>query len=253
MERFQESIRELLVETSTNLPPDVRRALRAVLAAEVPGSQAALALHAIALNVDLATARCGPICQDTGMPTFEVKCPVGADQLKMSADIAAAIEEATAAGKLRPNSVDSLTGTNSGTNLGPGTPVAHFEQWLSDDVEVRLILKGGGSENVGAQYSLPCELPHLGRANGPTATSRACASARCTRFTRRRARAAASASPAWRSAATAARDWRSRSSSCFGAWTTKTRTPRCGSSSRRSCARATPSASARWASAATSR
>jgi fumarate hydratase class I len=82
MDSFKDSIRELIVETSTNLPPDVRRALRKAIAEEVPGSQAALALHAIAVNVDMATARCGPICQDTGMPIFDVKCPVGIARIR---------------------------------------------------------------------------------------------------------------------------------------------------------------------------
>lgn len=165
MERFKESIRQLVVETSTNLPPDVRRALGQALEREAQGSRSALALRTIAVNVDMAQDRCGPICQDTGLPTFEVKAPAGADQLAMSEAITEAVAEATRLGALRPNSVDSVTGKNSGTNLGPGTPVVHFEQWLSDDVEVRLILKGGGSENVSAQYSLPCELEGLGRAD----------------------------------------------------------------------------------------
>src|SRR5207344_2211568 len=107
----------------------------------------------------------GAICQDTGMPTFEVKTPVGANQIWMKKQIKDAIVEATRRGKLRPNSVDSLTGENSGNNLGPGTPVIHFEQWERDDVEVKLLLKGGGCENMNAQYSLPAELAHLGRAD----------------------------------------------------------------------------------------
>ena len=100
------------------------------------------------------------------MPTFEVKTPVGANQIVMKKQIREAIAEATRRGKLRPNSVDSLTGENSGNNLGPGTPIIHFEQWENDDeIEVKLILKGGGCENMNAQYSLPAELPHLGRAD----------------------------------------------------------------------------------------
>ena len=73
--------------------------------------------------------------------------------------------EATRRGKLRPNSVDSITGENSGDNLGPGTPIIHFDQWERDEIEIKLILKGGGCENMNAQYSLPVELPHLGRAD----------------------------------------------------------------------------------------
>jgi fumarate hydratase class I len=61
--------------------------------------------------------------------------------------------------------VDSITGENSGNNLGPGTPVIHFDQWERDEIEVRLLLKGGGCENVNAQYALPAELDHLGRAD----------------------------------------------------------------------------------------
>ncbi len=89
------------------------------------------------------------------MPTFEVKTPVGVNQIVMKKQIREAVAEATKRGKLRPNSVDSITGKNSGNNLGPGTPIIHFEQWERDDIEVKLILKGGGCENMNAQYSLP--------------------------------------------------------------------------------------------------
>jgi fumarate hydratase class I len=83
----------------------------------------------------------------------------------MKRDIREAIADATRLGKLRPNSVDSITGTNSGDNLGPGTPVMHFDQWENDgEIEVKLLLKGGGCENKNIQYSVPTELPHLGRA-----------------------------------------------------------------------------------------
>ena len=99
------------------------------------------------------------------MPTFEVKAPVGANQIWMRQQIREAVAEATRRGKLRPNSVDSITGKNSGDNLGPGTPIIHFDQWERDDIEVKLILKGGGCENTNAQYALPVELPHLGRAD----------------------------------------------------------------------------------------
>ena len=83
----------------------------------------------------------------------------------MRQQIREAVAEATRRGKLRPNSVDSITGKNSGDNLGPGTPIIHFDQWERDEIEVKLILKGGGCENTNAQYALPVELPHLGRAD----------------------------------------------------------------------------------------
>jgi fumarate hydratase class I len=162
---FFESIVDLITKTSTDLPPDVRAAMATALDAEEPATRAGQALTIIAQNIDQAESCDGPICQDTGMPTFEVHVPVGANQIWMRAQIRGAVAEATRRGKLRPNSVDSITGENSGDNLGPGTPIIHFDQWEEDDVEVKLILKGGGCENTNAQYALPAELDHLGRAD----------------------------------------------------------------------------------------
>jgi len=162
---FLESIVQLITRTSTDLPPDVRKAMGLALHAEEPATRAGQALTIIAQNIDQAASCEGPICQDTGMPTFEVKVPVGADQIWMKARIREAVAEATRRGKLRPNSVDSITGENSGDNLGPGTPIVHFEQWQKDEIEVKLILKGGGCENTNAQYALPADLDHLGRAD----------------------------------------------------------------------------------------
>src|SRR5258706_11526749 len=165
MQFFESSVLELIVQTSTNLPRDVRAAMKQSLRGERPETRSGQALSIIAENVDQAAEGEGAICQDTGMPTFIVKTPVGANQIVMARQIRSAIAEATKRGKLRPNSVDSLTGKNSGDNLGEGTPVLHFEQWEKDDIEIRLILKGGGCENMNAQYSVPVELEHLGRAD----------------------------------------------------------------------------------------
>ena len=163
---FFDSMVALIVRTSTDLPPDVRAAMQVARAQEAEGTQSSQALNIIAQNVDLAAQDEGAICQDTGMPTFEVTTPVGTSQVVMQRQIREAIAEATRRGKLRPNSVDSITGENSGDNVGPGTPVIHFHQWENEDeVEVKLILKGGGCENMNAQYSLPAELPNLGRAD----------------------------------------------------------------------------------------
>jgi fumarate hydratase class I len=163
--QFFDSLVQLIVRTSTDLPPDVRAAMKAATAHEEAGTRSAQALAIIGQNIDQAAEVEGAICQDTGMPTFEVRTPVGANQIWMKQQIRGAVAEATRLGKLRPNSVDSLTGENSGDNLGPGTPIIHFEQWERDDIDVRLILKGGGCENMNIQYSLPSELPHLGRAD----------------------------------------------------------------------------------------
>ncbi len=165
MEFLESSLLELITETSTNLPPDVRAAMSIAGAQETPDTQSSQALNIILGNIDMAKDDEGPICQDTGMPTFAVHTPVGVNQIKIRKAIQNAVAEATRRGKLRPNSVDSLTGKNSGNNLGEETPVIHFEQWDEGEIEVKLILKGGGCENKNIQYSLPCVLDHLGRAD----------------------------------------------------------------------------------------
>lgn len=164
MQHFEDSVYNLIVETSTNLPGDVRRAVAKGRALEDRATRSGLALTTIAQNIGMAELQVSPICQDTGMPTFIIHTPVGVNQIEMKKDIHNAIVRATKNGKLRPNSVDSLTGENSGDNLGLGTPVIHFEQWEEEGVDVRLILKGGGCENKNIQYSLPAELEGLGKA-----------------------------------------------------------------------------------------
>ena len=165
MQFLHNSLVELITQTSTNLPPDVRAAMGMAGSVETPHTQASQALNIIFSNIDMASDDAGPICQDTGMPTFYVHTPVGVNQIEIKKAIKTAVAEATKLGKLRPNSVDSITGENSGTNLGVETPVFHFEQWEEDEVEIRLILKGGGCENKNIQYSLPASLEHLGRAD----------------------------------------------------------------------------------------
>lgn len=164
LENLEKSLYNLITETSTNLPKDVRRAIKKAKAAENAGTRAAMSLDTIATNIAMAEDNVSPICQDTGMPTFKVYTPVGVNQLEIKAAIKNAIMATTKDAKLRPNSVDSLTGANSGTNIGEGVPVIKFEQWENDYITIKLILKGGGCENKNIQYSLPTELEGLGRA-----------------------------------------------------------------------------------------
>lgn len=164
LQKLQDSMYQLIVETSTNLPKDVRRALKVAKEKEIAGTRSAMSLATIAQNINMADENVSPICQDTGLPTFKIKTPVGVNQLEINEVIYKAIAQATKDGKLRPNSVDSLTGENSGDNLGIGLPVIKFDQWEKDYIDARLILKGGGCENKNIQYSLPCELEGLGRA-----------------------------------------------------------------------------------------
>src|SRR5438552_4629364 len=156
--RFQSQLLELIRRTSAYLPPDVNQVLETHQALEQQGSKAELALRLVASNIALAKQRSAPICQDTGTITFYVKTPIGFDQLELEDVCRDAVALATAKGYLRQNSVDSVTGKNTGNNLGPGSPVFHWHQHRKDSVDVRLVLKGGGCENMSAQYSLPATL-----------------------------------------------------------------------------------------------
>jgi fumarate hydratase class I len=152
---LQASLVELIRVTSAELPQDVVRAVEAGRKAEAPGSNAAYALDVVCENIGMAKSKSQPLCQDTGSLLFYVYFPIGYDVMAFEHATVEAVKEATTKGYLRQNSVDSVTGANSGNNVGPGTPDIHWHPWARDYVEVKLMLKGGGCENVGAQYSLP--------------------------------------------------------------------------------------------------
>src|ERR1043166_10016162 len=152
-----DSLLELIRRTSVEIPDDVQQAILATLEREKKGTIAQSAMPIIEQNIVLAKAKSQPICQDTGSILFYVHCPVGYDELAFTQTTREAVKTATQKGYLRQNSVDSITGKNDGTNLGPGSPTIHFHQHRSPEINVRLVLKGGGCENVGAQYSLPNE------------------------------------------------------------------------------------------------
>ncbi len=155
MSQLHDSLLELIRRTSAEIPDDVNAAILSSLENEKHGTIAESALKIIDRNIALAKQKSQPICQDTGSILFYVDCPVGFDQITFAETAREAVKLATKKGYLRQNSVDSLTGKNDGTNCGPGAPTFHFHQHRSPEVSVRLVLKGGGCENVGAQYSLP--------------------------------------------------------------------------------------------------
>jgi fumarate hydratase class I len=157
MHLLPDSLLELIRRTSAEIPDDVHRAILDSLEREKKGTIAESAMKIIEQNIGLAKTKSQPICQDTGSIIFYVDCPVAFDQLSFTETAREAVKLATRKGFLRQNSVDSVTGKNDGTNLGPGSPTLHFHQHRSPEVTVRLVLKGGGCENVGAQYSLPNE------------------------------------------------------------------------------------------------
>ncbi len=150
-----DSILELVRKTSAEIPGDVQKVILEALEREEKNTTAEYAMNIIKANIDLAKKKSQPICQDTGTILFFVNHPVGFNQTAFTKVVHKAVVKATEKGYLRQNSVDSLTGKNETMNIGPGHPDIHFHEHNKKHVEIRLMLKGGGCENVGAQYSLP--------------------------------------------------------------------------------------------------
>ena len=163
MGQTADNLLELIRLTSTDLPHDVEAALARAREAQGAGSRGESVLDTILANVSMARARSSPICQDTGLLNFFVKHPKGADLEDFRKEACDAAARATEKSYLRPNAVHPVTGKNTGNNVGVGLPVFSFEAWDKDGWEVQLLLKGGGSENVGAQFRLPDDSLHAGR------------------------------------------------------------------------------------------
>lgn len=157
MRDLTNEILELIRRTSSSLPKDVEDRLRAAVEKEAPGSAARGAMETIMKNIELSRAQSTPICQDTGTPIFYVHHPEGWSTRKLKDQIRAALVEATQRSYMRPNAVDAVYDNNTGNNLGGDDfPTIHFEEVDADQpLTVELMLKGGGCENVGRQYSLP--------------------------------------------------------------------------------------------------
>ena len=149
----------LIRETSSSIPEDVRAALRTALQREARGGSAAVVLRTILDNCALATKDGTPLCQDTGTLTFFVDARLR--RRVTPALLKKAVARATALGYLRKNTIDAVTGRSCDDNCAEGAPVVHYvdngkkEGGRGGKCGITLLLKGGGSENMSRQYSLP--------------------------------------------------------------------------------------------------
>jgi len=138
----------ILKQAVIYLPEDVKQALKKAYAEET-SETGKTQLKAILDNIELAEKYQAPVCQDTGTIIFYVKAGAKAKNLdKIEEALINATRRATKEVPLRPNSVDPFTQKNSGDNTGRYIPFLHWEIVPGDSLELTVMTKGGGSENV---------------------------------------------------------------------------------------------------------
>lgn len=151
----EDALLELIRKAACALPEDVRIALERARICEGEATSAGKTLGILTQNCALAKEGNTPMCQDTGTLTFFWKVPPGTAQRPLIALANAAVREATKRGWLRKNTIETLSGASVDDNVADGIPVHHVEEADVEALEVTLLLKGGGSENMSCQYSLP--------------------------------------------------------------------------------------------------
>ena len=155
MMKLRDAVVKLYKKAATSLPYDVEAALRS--AYEKERSNAKAVLSAILENTRIARKTERPICQDTGVPVFFIKVPIGLSHLELKKEIISATKIATKKIPLRANAVDALTDINSGDNTGISFPIIYLEETNEKKLTIDLMLKGAGCENAGQLYRLPFE------------------------------------------------------------------------------------------------
>jgi len=138
----------LIKQAVIYLPEDVKQALRKAYDEET-SEAGKTQLKAILENIELAEKNQAPICQDTGTIIFYVLAGAEVKGLdKIEGALINATRRATKEIPLRPNAVDPFTQKNSGDNTGRFIPYIHWEVVPGDTLELTVMPKGGGSENV---------------------------------------------------------------------------------------------------------
>ncbi|MCM3761848.1 fumarate hydratase [Alkalihalobacillus oceani] len=148
-QRVEEACKSLYIESLKDLPPDVRTALKKAYQKEQLESGKEI-LATLIETVEKADQEKLLICQDTGIPIYWIKVgnQVRFDGLLLEQAIRKGTERATLEHPLRSSICNTLTRKNHGTSTGKSVPVLHYEFVEGNVIEVLIIPKGSGSENM---------------------------------------------------------------------------------------------------------
>jgi fumarate hydratase subunit alpha len=145
---IEDTVVSLLRAAVTTLPPDVIKSLEEASIYE-KNEQARRELGTMVLNVLEAKECALPMCQDTGIPVFFVK--LGYLIVPGFEDaIIRGVRRATEEIPLRKNVVNPITRKNTGDNTGKLMPYITYSFSGIDYIEITVMPKGAGSENMSA-------------------------------------------------------------------------------------------------------
>jgi len=148
-QRIEDTAKELYVRALKVLPPDIKAGF-AELAARETGATAKAVLGTMIANIAVAERTDNLLCQDTGIPIYNVTVGRGVefDGVALKAAIRAGCTRATREHPLRSSVVHPLTRKNEHTSCGVGVPVINFDfSDAFDGLRIEMVPKGSGSEN----------------------------------------------------------------------------------------------------------
>jgi fumarate hydratase subunit alpha len=159
-EKFTQLAEQILTFAGTDLPSSQVNALEDANEKETV-TAAKAQLGTMLKNVEIAREKCSSICQDPGIPVFDLTIGSG---FPMEFDIQAALSEATATVTrkipLRQNICHPLTKINSRNNTGKDIPWIYYGYLPGKDyVEINGQLRGGGSGFRSMVFSLAPTAP----------------------------------------------------------------------------------------------
>jgi len=149
LQAVEEAARELYIRALKVLPPDIKDGIDRLAASET-SVVARNVLRTMQANIQVAQANDNLLCQDTGIPIYNVQIGAGVqtDGHALKAAIRAGCARATREHPLRSSVVHPLTRRNEHTSCGIEVPVIHVDyNAMPHRLEIEMIPKGSGSEN----------------------------------------------------------------------------------------------------------